>query len=87
LLSGSAGQLGHRRTTGRRFALLIFRHQRTFHVVLAVAGIFVGNAAVDKQRVPSGLCRLISHVSLWNMPSSPIQFVITWLSQAQRSRL
>src|SRR5207247_2860995 len=33
---------------------------------------------------PSGLCRRISHVSLWSMPSSPIQFVIAWLSQEQR---
>jgi hypothetical protein len=31
------------------------------------------------------LCRLISHVSLWSMPSSPIQFVMAWLRQEQHS--
>src|SRR5262245_27563105 len=34
---------------------------------------------------PSGLWRLISHESLCNIPSSPIQLVTVWLSHEQRS--
>jgi len=49
LSSGFAGQLGHRRTMGGQFAFLIFRHQRTFHIVLAITSVFIGDAPVHKR--------------------------------------
>src|SRR5262249_52861815 len=46
--SGSAGQLGYRRTTGGQGALLIFRYQPEGHIVLAITDVFVSDGAVNK---------------------------------------